>query len=113
MPQNNFALFTDRVLQVETKELTIDKPAAFSLAQNYPNPFNSTTQIKYSVPADEFVSLKVYDILGNEVAKLVNEEKSAGTYSISFDAANLASGIYFYSISMGNFNQVKKMILLR
>lgn len=85
----------------------------YNLIQNYPNPFNPSTQIKFSILKDGFVTLKVYDILGREIAELVNEEKFAGTYSVSFNASNLASGIYFYSINAGKFNQVKKMILLR
>lgn len=80
---------------------------------NYPNPFNPVTIINYTVPVDVKVLIKVYDVLGREIAELVNEEKPAGTYSISFDASKLSSGIYFYSISAGKFNQVKKMILIR
>ena len=89
------------------------KPIIFSLFNVYPNPFNSTTNIEYSISESKLVIIKVFDILGREIAELVNEQKSAGTYSVSFDAMNLASGIYFYSISAGKFNQVNKMILLR
>ncbi|MEJ2505214.1 MAG: T9SS type A sorting domain-containing protein [Ignavibacteriaceae bacterium] len=81
--------------------------------QNYPNPFNPITIIRYQMPKDEFVTLRVYDILGREITTLVNEEKPAGTYSVNFNASNLASGIYFYKISAGNFSQTKKMLLLR
>ena len=88
-------------------------PLRFALEQNYPNPFNPTTIIKYSVPKQSYVSLKVYDILGREVATLVNEEKPAGTYEVSWEAKNLASGVYFYKISAGDYTAVKKMILLR
>lgn len=88
-------------------------PLENKLFDNYPNPFNPTTQIKYSVKENGMVTLKVYDVLGNEVAALVNEEKQAGTYSVSFNAGNLASGIYFYSISAGNFHQTKKMLLIK
>jgi hypothetical protein len=91
----------------------------FQLYQNYPNPFNSNTKIKFEIPNVEttrrvvFTTLKVYDILGNEVVALVNEEKPVGNYEIEFNAGNLSSGVYFYTISAGSFNQTKKMILLR
>jgi len=96
------------------------KPINFGLQQNYPNPFNPSTIIEYSVPSNEYVTLKVYDILGNEVASLVNEQKSAGTYKVAFNASNLsngkadlASGLYIYKIQAGSFNQVRKMILIK
>ncbi len=85
----------------------------FALEQNYPNPFNPTTMIKYSVPTKEFVSLKIYDILGNKVADLVNENKEAGNYEVSFDASNYPSGLYIYSITAGSFKQVRKMMLVK
>ncbi len=88
-------------------------PEFFALYQNYPNPFNPTTNIQFAIPHSGFVTLKVYDILSREVKTLVNEERTAGTYSVSFDAQNLSSGIYFYSITTGNFHQTKKMILVR
>jgi len=88
-------------------------PMEFSLTQNYPNPFNPSTSIEYSVPSNEFVTLKVYDVLGNTVSTLVNENKEAGKYNVSFDASNLTSGIYFYSINAGGFTQVKKMMLVK
>lgn len=81
--------------------------------QNYPNPFNPITQIKYSIVKDGLVTLKVYDVLGREIKTLVNEEKQVGTYNVQFDASNLSSGIYFYSITTGVFHQTKKMILIR
>lgn len=96
----------------------------FSLAQNYPNPFNPTTVINYSIPSviatplvrgkqSQLVNLKVYDMLGTEIATLVNEEKQAGSYSISFDASSLASGIYFYKLVSGAFVETRKMILMK
>lgn len=85
----------------------------FELQQNYPNPFNPTTTIKYSIPQKSNVSLKVYDILGNEVASLVNEEKSAGKYEVTWYAANLQSGVYFYRLLAGSFIDTKKMILIK
>lgn len=85
----------------------------YSLAQNYPNPFNPSTTINYQIPTTSFVTLKVYDMLGNEVAILVDEEKPAGNYKIDFDGSKLATGIYFYSLRANNFVQNRKMILLK
>ncbi len=98
----------------------INSPVKYELSQNFPNPFNPSTVIEYSIPNNDYVSLKVYDILGNEVANLVNENKEAGTYKVNFDASNLpgansslTSGIYFYSIKTSSFNQVRKMMLVK
>jgi hypothetical protein len=88
-------------------------PNSFQLFQNYPNPFNPTTSIKYSVPSLQFTIIKVYDVLGNEVATLVNEQKSPGEYEVEFDASNLSSGIYFYRLNTGSFSSIKKMIYLK
>ncbi len=88
-------------------------PSGFILAQNYPNPFNPTTKIKYSIPEVSQTSLKVYDILGNEVAALVNQEKPAGTYEVEFNASSLSSGVYFYKLKSGSFISTKKMIVLK
>ncbi len=85
----------------------------FILFQNYPNPFNPTTQINYSIKEAGLVQLMIYDILGKEVANLVNENKEAGQYSVSFDAANLPSGVYIYRIQSGDFVSSKKMILIK
>jgi len=92
---------------------TIEIPNYYSLAQNYPNPFNPSTQIKYSVPKPVNVSIKVFDVLGKEVATLVNETKQPGFYTADFNASNLASGIYFYRIDAGEFTSVKKMMLIK
>ncbi len=90
-------------------------PSSFSLSQNYPNPFNPSTVINYNLPKAEFVTLKVYDIVGKEVATLVNEYQQAGVHNSQFSIINsqLSSGIYFYTINAGNFNQTKKMILIK
>lgn len=88
-------------------------PKLFSLSQNYPNPFNPVTNIKYQIPINTFVTVKVYDILGKEVKTLVNEFKSVGNYSVLFDASSLASGIYFYKMSAGEFSDVKRMVLVK
>jgi hypothetical protein len=88
-------------------------PDRYNLAQNFPNPFNPTTSIRYSIPKRSNVTLKVYDILGNEVANLVNEEKNRGVYTVTFNASALASGIYFYTLRAEGFIQTKKMLLLK
>lgn len=95
----------------ERKEHSI--PTEFSLAQNYPNPFNPSTKISWQLPVAGHQTLKVYDILGNEVATLVNEYQEAGRYEVIFDASKLSSGVYFYKLQSGSFQEIKKMILLR
>ena len=97
----------------------ISLPLEFKLYQNYPNPFskgaggNPETAIKFNVPKESFVSLKIYDVLGNEIQTLVNEKKSPGLYQIEFNGDNLSSGVYFYRLQAGKFSAAKKMILLR
>lgn len=96
-------------------------PDQFELSQNYPNPFNPSTKIRFSIPnviASEMkqsvlTTLKVYDILGNEIATLVNEERPAGSYEITFDASKLSSGTYFYKLQAGDFIHTRKMVLLK
>jgi hypothetical protein len=88
-------------------------PVSFELAQNFPNPFNPVTTIRYQLQKTGFVTLKVYDLIGREVATLVNEEKPAGRYEVKFDGTNLSSGIYFYRIRAGNFIDTKKFVLLK
>ena len=90
-----------------------NKPGYFSLYQNFPNPFNPSTDIKYVINKTSFVTLKIFDILGREVATLINEEKSPGTYNVEFSAENLSSGVYIYQLKAGGFIQSKKMIVLR
>jgi len=90
-----------------------DSPSHFDLFQNYPNPFNSSTIITYQIPKDEFVTLKVYDVLGNEVTTLIEENKKAGLYRVSFSANDLSTGIYFYRIESGSFSSTKKLMLLK
>lgn len=94
-------------------EIAICLPVVFELRQNFPNPFNPATTIQYSIPQNGFVTLKVYDILGNEVAILVNEEKPTGTYEVKFDGNKLSNGIYFYRLQMGKSVLVKNLILLK
>jgi photosystem II stability/assembly factor-like uncharacterized protein len=88
-------------------------PKIYKLSQNYPNPFNPSTNIKYQIANSSYIILKVYDILGKEVATLVNEKQKPGTYEVTFDGNNLSSGIYFYKLQVGHFVQVKKMVLIK
>ena len=94
-------------------EVEMNIPKKFVLEQNYPNPFNPSTAINYQLSADSHVLLKVYNILGQEVRTLVNEDKKAGAYTINFDASGLSSGTYFYNIKAGNYYEIKKMIILK
>jgi hypothetical protein len=88
-------------------------PEEYILSQNYPNPFNPMTIIKYSIPKLSFVTLKIFDVLGREVATLVNQEKPLGRYGIEFDGSELTSGIYFYQLKTGDFIETKKMLLIK
>jgi len=98
---------------ITTEVVEENIPELFQLFQNYPNPFNPTTRIRFSIPDKSTVTLKVYDILGNEITTLVNEDKYRGIYNITMNAANLASGVYFYQIRAGNFVQTKKMMFVK
>ncbi len=93
--------------------ITTTVPEEYGLSQNYPNPFNPATKIRFDMPDAGIVSLRIYDVLGREVAVLVNEFLSAGTYLVDFDATYLSSGLYYYRIESGGFVQVKKMILMK
>ena len=88
-------------------------PNELSLEQNYPNPFNPTTIIRFSIPSTTFVQLKVYNVLGNEIATIVNKEMPAGNYSVEYDASILPSGIYFYTLTTNNFSKTRKMTLVK
>ncbi|MDH3269226.1 MAG: T9SS type A sorting domain-containing protein, partial [Ignavibacteria bacterium] len=113
------ALFAERILDwldipVSVEDTQSDLlPASFELMQNYPNPFNPVTSINYQVPEATLVSIKVYDLIGREVAVLVNEVKQAGNYQVTFSSENLASGVYFYRMTTGDFSSVRKMNLLK
>ena len=96
---------------VETR--VASKPTDFELRQNYPNPFNPTTSINYSLNKKSYVELKVYNVLGAEVATLVNETKNAGSYKVSFDATNLSSGVYFYQLKSGDQTITRKMMVMK
>ena len=106
--------------------IEINSVFSFELEQNYPNPFNPATKIKFTIPTPPsssplvkgrnevgFVTLKVYDVLGNEIVTLVNKELLAGEYEVEFDGSSLTSGIYFYTLRTGNFTNTKKLILLK
>lgn len=104
-----FALDPTASTEVEASQ----RPREVKLWQNYPNPFNPTTVITYQVPSSSLVSLTVYDVLGREVATLVNERRSAGTYQVLFNGTNLPSGIYFYRLQAGTWSETKKMMLIK
>jgi len=106
-------LQTSVVTSVEEIPQSGIMPDEYALSQNYPNPFNPTTNIRFSLPSNGHTSLKVYDMLGREVRTLISEEMPAGYYEINFDAHNLSSGVYFYTLTSGNFTSSNKMILLK
>ncbi len=99
-------------MKVEEKYIS-EIPTKFELYQNYPNPFNPTTTIEFDLPEKVHVRLVVYDVLGREIKRLVDEELGAGKYEVKFDASNLSSGIYFYVLDAGKFRGVKKMVLMK
>lgn len=104
---------TFSTLFVDIKDDESQIPTNFSLEQNYPNPFNPATTIAYSIPKESQVSLKIYDVMGREVAQLISDRQPAGNYNIEFNASALASGTYFYKLTAGDFASVKKMLLLK
>ena len=93
--------------------IEIYSPDNYSLNQNYPNPFNPETKISYNIPSDGYVIIKIYDVLGNEVASLINDHQKAGNYITTFDGSKYASGIYILRLSSGNFNSSIKMTLMK
>jgi len=97
----------------DLNEQDMNTPAEFSLAQNYPNPFNNSTMIRYQLPKNDFVELSVYNISGQKIATLVNQQQAAGNYQVSWQADNLTSGIYYYKLRTKGYGQVKKMVLLK
>jgi hypothetical protein len=105
----------DDIIQELNRNFSLynEAPLSYMLAQNYPNPFNPVTSISFSLPAREFVTLTVYDILGNEVEVLVNEFMNSGSHNISWDASRFASGVYFYRVNAGGFTETKKMVLIK
>jgi hypothetical protein len=99
--------------EMSVQTLSNEVPEQFSLEQNYPNPFNPVTKINYHLQAAGYTKLVVYDVLGHEVTKLVNEKQSAGTYQVEFDAKELPSGVYFYKLETDDFADVKRMMLVK
>jgi hypothetical protein len=97
----------------KTVKADANVPNGFVLSQNYPNPFNPSTKISYSVASEQFVTIKIYDFIGNEVTTLINQTKPAGVYEVTFDASNLPSGTYFYTLRSSEFTSTKKMMLIR
>ena len=112
---NNVTIVVDSVGVISSvgNELTELTATSYELSQNYPNPFNPSTRIRFALPQESYTTLKVYSILGQEVATLINEEKSSGVYEVSFDGLNLSSGTYIYKLRAGDFVQTKKMLLLK
>jgi hypothetical protein len=98
---------------VVSVSIQVNVPKEFVLGQNYPNPFNPMTTIDYSLPKDGYVSLKVYNLLGQEVATLVHKEMPAGSHRINWKAQDLPSGVYFYKITVGSYSKTNKMVLLK
>ncbi len=121
--QNNWSVWSDlfdtKMMNIGSTQKGVarntlaEKPATFALSQNYPNPFNPKTNIKFDIPENAFVSLKVYNTLGQEVATVVNQELNAGTYTQTFDASQLASGVYIYKLASGRFSASKKLLLMK
>ncbi|NNG27148.1 MAG: T9SS type A sorting domain-containing protein, partial [Ignavibacteriaceae bacterium] len=107
------ACFSGGVDTATVLVLNEDIPTEFKLFQNYPNPFNPTTKIRFTISELQFTILKIYDILGSEVATLVNKEMPEGVYELEFNASSLPSGIYFYNLQAGSFIDTKKMVLLK
>jgi len=110
---NNFLVHVLGQTSVENDVESEEKAAAFILFPNYPNPFNPRTEIGFRTPESGFVLLRVYDLLGREVATLVNEEQTAGTYKVMWDAAGQGSGVYFYSLHVGNATETKRLVVLK
>jgi hypothetical protein len=102
----------DKITAIED-EKDIGFPDIYVIMQNYPNPFNPSTKISWQLPVGSWQTLKIYDVLGNEIATIVNEFKPAGTYEIEWNAIGLPSGIYFYQLRSGKFVETKTMMLLK
>ncbi len=102
--------FYEKVTDVESEKTS---PENFLLFQNYPNPFNPSTKISWQAPVGSWQTLKIYDVLGNEVATLVDEYKPSGSYEVEWNPGDFSSGVYFYQLKVGNFIGTKKMILLK
>ena len=106
-------LIDDLTFGTATRVAEVESPQAFHLDQNYPNPFNPSTNIAFQIPSTGLVSLKVHDLLGREVATLINEELQPGSYKATFDGKGLSSGIYFYTLRAGHFLETRRLVLLK
>ena len=95
------------------QNISTEVPSAYSLGQNFPNPFNPTTNIRYALPKSGMVKLVVFDALGREVETLVNESQQAGKYETKFSGSALTSGVYFYKLSVGDFTETKRMLMIK
>ena len=98
---------------LSVSQIGTEVPETYNLKQNYPNPFNPTTKINFAIPKQGFTTLKVYDMLGREVTRLVNEMKTPGNYSVDFNASTLSSGVYFYKLEVNGYADVKRMVLIK
>jgi len=110
---NGGARIFKRETVVSVEKINDLSPVSYQLKQNYPNPFNPSTKISWQSPLGSHQTLKIYDVMGNEVAALVDEYKPAGSYEVEFNAEGLSTGIYFYKLNAGEFTETKKMILLK
>jgi len=95
------------------KKIGSNLPVTYNLYQNYPNPFNPTTTFQFDLPRKEFVNIELFDVLGQKVKTLLNEQKDAGSYKIDFNGSNLSSGTYFYKITAGDFVKTNRMVLVK
>jgi len=109
----NKRLYFDRFGAITSINTNNNNPEKYSLSQNYPNPFNPNTQIDFSIPKNSLVTIKVYDVLGKEVAVLVNKDFTIGSYTVDFNASSLTSGVYFYQLTAGEFTDTKKLVLVK
>ena len=110
---NSGSILTMKTAATTSVSVTVHKPVGFELEQNYPNPFNPSTTIEYSIPQQSFVTLKVYDLLGREVASLVNKELQSGSYKTQLNASNLASGVYLYRLNVNGITQTRKLTVMK
>jgi len=113
IPGTDISVFINQTIRSSVNEIPEGLPTAFSLMQNYPNPFNPLTNLEFRIPHAAHVSLRVYDVLSREVATLVNEEMNPGSYNVTWNATESASGVYLYRLTAGNFNETKRMLLLK
>ena len=109
----NGLVYGDTGMLVGIQQISAEVPSEYSLSQNYPNPFNPKTVISFQLAVNSFASLKVYDLLGREVATLVNEQLSPGTYEVDWDGSNFSSGIYYYTLQTEGYSETRKMVVMK